>query len=202
MSDNVLGMLLLAVVATIVSIVVISKQQREVRKLRNTIDAFLEEKTASLKALQEERAASARQLQDATQRIKIATEATEEIQRLLIERSRHFPWLATAFSELQQLRFQRDETELRHKKRPAIMAANKVAEIARDIRETERSFRLTKYRIQFYENLFPWLVELSGEDIETLIKERLNARRIDESSEIDADEPVKRLLSQQEWTSL
>ncbi len=146
--------------------------------------------------------AAAEELAEAKRRIKRATLAAEELQKLLDEQSRHFPWLANAFAELQQLRFQREEIELRNKKHPAIAKANKVAELGRSVRETERQFRLTKYRIQLYERLFPWLIDISGEDIETLITQKLGSSETGNSSQVDLDEPVRKLLSEQEWSSL
>ena len=191
-----------AAVAVVVSLFVLSRKISEISNLRTTIDEHYKEKIALSKALQEQKTAAAQELHQATQRIKETAQAEEEIRRLLEEQSKHFPWLASAFTELQQLRFQRDEAELRHKKHPAIVAAAKVAELARNVRETERQFRLTKYRIQFYENLFPWLIDLSGEDIETLIKERDRVSNIEYLSEVDIDEPAKKFLSDQEWASL
>jgi len=84
-----------------------------------------------------------------------ATKSLEESEILINEQSIHFPWLADAFAELHQFRFQREEDALRYKKHPAQTAADKVAELRAVVREAERNYRLTKYRIQFYEKLFP-----------------------------------------------
>jgi hypothetical protein len=166
------------------------------KKLRKKV----EWQSAYAHTLLQERKVLQYDLSEANQHTASAIQAADEVHRLLDEQSQHFPWLADAFGDLQELRFQREEDALRYKQRPAISAADKVSELKKVARETQRQFRLTKYRIQFYEKLFPWLTELSGEDITTLIK----ARSVAGSSDLDDDdteEPAKSYLSEPEWNA-
>jgi Restriction endonuclease len=203
MTDNALFMFLAgSAAAAIVSIFVVNRKQKNIRALLDRVNAYQNEKVTAARKFEEERTTSANALLEAEQQTRRATVAAEEVQSLLDEQSKHFPWLANAFSDLQQLRLQREENQLRYKKHPAVTAANKVAELARSVRATERRFRLTKYRIQFYEKLFPWLTEISGEDIESLINEKLSDSKVDEPGESEVDEPARKWLSEQEWSSL
>jgi hypothetical protein len=166
------------------------------------LDSQIETLRNQLNSIETSKATLATQLEGADRRTRETTISLEELQRLLDEQSLHFPWLANAFAELQHLRFQREENSLRYKKNPAMSAANRVTELKKIVRETELQFRSVKYRIQFYEKLSPWLIELSGEDIDSLIKRKLSESNSSEAGAVDFDEPVRKLLSNQEWQAL
>ena len=132
MTDNALFMFFAgAAAAGIVSILVVNTKQKNIRALLDRVDAYQKEKVVAARKLEEERATSEKALLEAERQTSRAAVAAEEVQSLLNEQSKHFPWLASAFSDLQQLRLQREENQLRYKKRPAVAAANKVAQLSR-----------------------------------------------------------------------
>lgn len=79
------------------------------------------------------------------------------------QKSMGFPWLANAYADLFSLEDKQVQTYLELKKRPARAAAEEVKEAARRRREAEFRYRLSKYKIEYYESLFPWLTELIAE---------------------------------------
>ena len=97
---------------------------------------------------------------------------------ILNEKVIAFPWLASAIADLHALQAERDAEYLRRKKHPAIRAAEQVAAHSKHRRLVEREARILKYRIEYYEKMFPWLVELTGEDVDTLLEQvRLPEKR-------------------------
>jgi hypothetical protein len=76
--------------------------------------------------------------------------------------------------------------DLGTKKHPAVKAASEVREHGRKRREAEFNFRLMRYRVEYYEKLFPWIAEYVGDDVPD------SAVDISGSSAAEAtDDPVK-----------
>ena len=86
------------------------------------------------------------------------------IEILYKQKSMGFPWLANAYAEFFALEDKKIEEHLKFKKRPAYQAADAVKEVSQRRREAELRYRVTKYKIEYYENLFPWLSDLIAED--------------------------------------
>lgn len=155
MTDNALFMFLAGeAAAAIVSIFVINGKQKNIRALVAKVDGYHNEKVAAARKFEEERATSAKALLEAEQQTRRAAVAAEEVQSLLDEQSKHFPWLADAFSELQQLRLRREENQLRYKKHPAVAAANKVAELARSVEQLRFDLDLPSTEFSSTKNCF------------------------------------------------
>lgn len=102
---------------------------------------------------------------------------TEEVQRdkkvlaqLAAEKSLGFPWLATAYADYFALLDQKRAQALSGKKRPARKAAEVVREIKKEKREVEKNWRVLRYRLLYYEKMFPWLVEFVGEDVDEYLR--------------------------------
>jgi len=126
-----------------------------------------------------------------------------DLEMLVKEKCIQFPWLANARADLESDKMFRDAEWLSNKKHPALTAAETLRAYARRIKESEFKFRITKYRIEFYEKLFPWLVEISGDDIEALIEKVTEPRN--KNAIIDADDhddPAKEWLNKNEWATL
>lgn len=125
-------------------------------------------------------------------------ERETNIVTLARQKATGFPWLANAYAEY----FHLEEMELAHalekKKHPAFTAAEKVREAALRRREAERIARIFKYQIEYYENLFPWLVDLKSEDIE----EELVRIRTASSSDDNTEDPAKQWLTSEEYSRL
>ena len=90
----------------------------------------------------------------------------QAIKLLCRQKSMGFPWLANAYANYFALEDKKLEEHLKSKKRPAYKAAEAVKEASLRRREAERNYRVSKYKIEYYENLFPWLTDLIAEDEE------------------------------------
>jgi hypothetical protein len=88
------------------------------------------------------------------------------IEKLYRQKSMGFPWLASAYADYFALAEKKVEDYLQFKKRPAFKAAEAVKEAAKRRREVEQKYRVARYKIEYYENLFPWLSDLLTEDEE------------------------------------
>src|ERR1039458_1720699 len=54
---------------------------------------------------------------------------------------------------------------LETKKHPAVKAASEVREHGSKRRDAERQLRMMRYRADYYEKLFPWIMEYVGDDV-------------------------------------
>src|SRR5208337_3290465 len=114
---------------------------------------------------------------------KILKEKTEVIERLYQEKSQGFPWLAKAYSDYSSLCDMKIADWLSGKKRPAVKTADIVREMAAEKRESERKFKISKYLLEMYESLFPFLIEFRGEDLDDYIRIRLDEYNKEERPE-------------------
>ena len=89
---------------------------------------------------------------------------------LLKEKSQGFPWIATAIADYYENYDKIFANYLVNKKRPAIVQAEKIKEIAKEKKLFKKEFLITKYIIEYYETLFPWLREYVGINSEELIQ--------------------------------
>jgi len=71
------------------------------------------------------------------------------------EKSCGFPWLATAYADLFKLREMRIAEELESKERPVPKAAEAVRESSHRRFIAEKLWRILKYKLEYYETLFP-----------------------------------------------
>ena len=92
------------------------------------------------------------------------------------EKSHGFPWLAKAFADYLHLQDLQVGNYLENKLHPAKKAAEHVREIAEKRRASEQALRILKYQLEYYENLFPWLVGFKGEDLDDLIVQIMERR--------------------------
>jgi hypothetical protein len=119
-----------------------------------------------------------------------------EQDKILEERKIQFPWLASAIADFHALEGERDAQTLETKSHPAVKAAEEVREHASKRREAERQFRLLRYRAEYYEKLFPWIMDYIGDDVP------------DEALDLSGpkaeltDDPVKRWLNDAEYQRL
>jgi len=104
---------------------------------------------------------------------KIRQENYEAIEKLYEEKSQGFPWLAKAYGDYSSLRDMKVADWMQKKTRPAERSAEILREISATKREAERKFRITKYLLEMYESLFPFLIEFKGEDLDDYIRVRL-----------------------------
>jgi len=132
-------------------------------------------------------------------------EELENIRQLVKEKSSGFPWLAKAFSDYYYLRKLKEADYLERKFHPAPVSAERVREIARERRVIEEKLRITQWIINYYQDLFPFLEELLGEEIDEEILKKILSRNIEEPIK-DVDEigidPVRIYLSKEEYQKL
>lgn len=124
------------------------------------------------------------------------------IQQLIKEKSEGFPWLAKAFADYFYLKNLKEARQLEFKTHPAKRSAERIKEIARDRRQIEKQYRVAKYLLQYYENLFPWLVDFRGEDLDDLIKQILEGPKKDGEYEIEGYDPARKWLTKAEYEKL
>ena len=126
----------------------------------------------------------------------------EAINILAKEKSHGFPWLAHAYAEYFHLQDLRKARHLVQKSHPAPKAAENVREIASKRRVAEKLHRILKYQLEYYENLFPWLIEFKSEDIDDLIIQILDKKKKGEEYHEEPDDPAKKWLTAEEYDRL
>jgi len=124
-------------------------------------------------------------------------EDRQSVETILREKATGFPWLASAITDYLALRDKRVSEILRWKKHPAKKSAEQVRQAKAERRTFEKLFRIAKYRIEYYESLFPWLEEYVAEDIDDLI-----SRQLREKDEVQEDDPVKRWIPAGQYEKL
>lgn len=95
----------------------------------------------------------------------------KHLEELAKQKSQGFPWLAEAYAEYFYLTDLEMAKYLEYKKHPAHKSAEVVKMIAAERRIAEKMYRILKYKLEYYENLFPWLVDFGEEDIDDLIRQ-------------------------------
>ncbi len=124
-------------------------------------------------------------------------ERTDAIEQLSREKSAGFPWLANAYAEFYHLLDLKKASSLERKKRPAPRAAEAVREIAHQRRVAEKLQRIYRSQLEYYESLFPWLVEFKEEGLDELIRQA-TVRGITE----EPDDAARRWLTDSEYDKL
>jgi len=124
----------------------------------------------------------------------------EAIEFIAKQKSTGFPWLANAYAEFYELKDLKDAEYLERKSHPAFKAAEKVRELSGKKRIAEYLYRLTKYQLIYYENLFPWLIEFKDENIDDAIIKIMERRNAVEIS--PEEDPVRIWLTSAEYQNL
>lgn len=125
----------------------------------------------------------------------------EAINVLAGEKSQGFPWLAQAYADYFHLQDMQRAGHLEHKSHPAKKAAEHIREIAAKRRTAERLHRIMKYQLEYYETLFPWLVEFKEENLDEIIQQIIERS---DDAEVDSDEEdaARRWLTAAEYEKL
>jgi hypothetical protein len=100
----------------------------------------------------------------------------EAVGNLVKERTEGFPWLAQAYADYLHLQDLERANYLAWKSHPALKAAEHIREVASQRRDAEKLYRVLKYKLEYYENLFPWLIDFTGEDIDDLIRQVIGGK--------------------------
>jgi hypothetical protein len=133
---------------------------------------------------------------------KILDENYRAIEIIYNEKSQGFPWLAKAYAEYSILRDQKTADRLKTKKYPAPKAAEQLREIAKEKSEAKRQYRISKYLLEMYESLFPFLIDFRGEDLDDYIRVSIESNKRGEGFEDEVmaytTEGERRTLNKQE----
>jgi hypothetical protein len=125
-----------------------------------------------------------------------------EIEILAKEKSQGFPWLAQAYADYLYLQDLKIAGYLENKVPAASKAAEHLREIAAKRRTAEQLYRVLKYQLEYYESLFPWLVDFKGEDIEDLIIQIMEKRESGAEAIEEPDDAAKKWLTPAEYDKL
>ena len=106
--------------------------------------------------------------------------------------------MAEAYADYFALKDRKIEKYLTEKSHPAYTAAENVRTIKNEKRDLLKRKKITDYKINYYEKLFPWLTELiaDNEDDEILVK------MDDEFEDIGDKDRVRKLLTPEEYQKL
>lgn len=129
-------------------------------------------------------------------------ERTRAIEVLIKEKTEGFPWLAQAYADYLHLEDLEKADYLEEKSHPAPKAAEQVREVAFQRRIAEKLYRVLKYQLEYYENLFPWLVDFKGEDVDDLIRQIIEKKEKGKEEIEEPDDPAKKWLTQAEYNNL
>jgi hypothetical protein len=148
----------------------------------------------SMTAKEEELAKREREVARQADLIEEARTALDTLSR---EKSLGFPWLASAYAKHFELLDLKLANELTSKKHPALRAADEVRRIAQEKAMLRRENKVLRELHSYYENLFPWLIDFKGTDLDAVIQQvREPVERVDTP---DAD-PAMMWLSDSEVT--
>jgi hypothetical protein len=117
------------------------------------------------------------------------------LEEIANQKSQGFPWLADAYAEYFHLTDLEIADYLEHKKHPARKSAEVVRAVATERRTAEKLYRILKYKLEYYENLFPFLVDYGEEEIDDLIKQTVDKMQKDA---LGIEDPVDEVII---WTT-
>jgi len=123
----------------------------------------------------------------------------KEIEKIAKQKSMGFPWLAEAYADYFALKDGELEKYLRDKKHPAYTAAENVRMIKGEKRELLKENKVVRYKINYFEKLFPWLSELIADDEDEYIPVKIDG---DDENENNNEDRVKDFLTPEEYQSL
>jgi len=123
-----------------------------------------------------------------------------DIKIICEEKSKGFPWLSKAYSDYFELKDMELVKHLLYRKRPASKSANILKNYIKDKKELNKEYKIAKYTLDYYENLFPWLVDLQDGDLDNLIEvnQEINTKYNDEESH----DSVRKYLTDGEYKNL
>ena len=170
-----------------------SKKYIELKPKLDDLENSIKEHESKIKKDNEELALKAKLWNEKVQKDK------EEIQKIANQKSMGFPWLADAYAEYFSLKDLKKEEYLKNKKHPAYTAAETVREIKNEKKILLRQNKIIKYKINYFEKLFPWLSDLIAIDENDEIPVKTDAEN---AVDKDSEDKVKDWLTQEEYRAL
>ena len=124
----------------------------------------------------------------------------KEIRIIIQEKTKSFPWLSFAISDYINLQDNNLAEYLRTKKNPARVASELIKENAIEKKALAQQLILARYRVKYYETLFPFLTEYSEDDIDELLIQVVKDNEPLNSNE--EDDPVQQYMTPSEFMAL
>lgn len=122
----------------------------EVRKTQDAQQKIVEEARSKCLEYEKQMRRAERQL----------SEKNEALNRIYSERVQSQPWLASYYADLYQSFDEKWVLHLRNKNRPAEQKAGEVDKLIHgELREWRLRAKRSEYQLNFYESLFPWLLD-------------------------------------------
>ena len=94
---------------------------------------------------------------------------------IMAEKETGFPWLAGKIAEFYAAKDEAIATRLETKKNPAFKTADEVRRIKADKRSLMTELRMHQYQLEYYESLFPWLLEYRDIPDEKIIRREVGS---------------------------
>jgi len=148
----------------------LQKTEKNLRYPQEIFDEYVRDKRQKLRQQEKDIATERKQIDYLK---KVLSDNYEAIDKLYREKSQGFPWLAKAYADYSYLRDRKIADWMEKKSPPAKRSAEILREISRERKEAKRKFRITKYLLEMYESLFPFLIDFRGEDLDDYIRVRL-----------------------------
>ncbi|PJE52014.1 hypothetical protein COV28_01130 [candidate division WWE3 bacterium CG10_big_fil_rev_8_21_14_0_10_48_23] len=155
---------------------------------KEALERFVELKTEEFKKKERELAGE----------IKKNQKILNDVKELRKQYSSGFPLLAKAYSEYFKVLDHRLMSHLVSKKYPALKAADTVREMSRLRREAVEAAKTYEYLIEYYETLFPFLVEVKGE----VLDEIAASETLREYTEEEREDRVTWYVTKEEYRKL
>lgn len=126
-------------------------------------------------------------------------EDREALSILADQKCQGFPWLADAYSEYSYLQQLREANVVSRKKHRAVKSAQRIREIAGDRRVIEKKLRVLQGIVNYWTDIFPFLEDWLGEDVDEELLQRLLSRNIEAPVEAGIpdieEDPVRVILN-------
>lgn len=100
--------------------------------------------------------------------IERSKQINQAIDKMIQEKVNSFPWLAKLVADYYDVLDNRLVNYLESKKHPAMRAADTIREIKIDKRNLELNYRTVRYTLEYYESLFPTLLDYKDDGLDEL----------------------------------
>jgi len=131
--------------------------------------------------------------------LNVIAEREKALNKLIAEKSKGFPWLEEAIAKFYRYQDIEIANYLSTKKHPAKKAADNVKGISDENQLLRKQLKIAQNFVTYYETLFPWLSEYTGEDLNDLLEGLTKKTNIDSKEEND---PVLRYITTSEYMKL
>lgn len=132
----------------------------ELSKERRELDAYKSKMLAEFSAISQQIEKDKHEFAVFEQKTRNSLrQAQSDFEQLLNDTMQSSPWLSAQIADYQHLQDMKTANHLKNKKHPAISAAQKVSDIAKEKRELIKNAKMLEYQLHFLEGIFPWLVD-------------------------------------------